>query len=487
MNDSPNVPEPAGEKAPSPGRAAGAPNAPNGSNGHGTPAGRAAVRSGLADRRNPVLVRLGAFATGVRRVLFRDPLGTFLFLASIALTVTFFLLLGSIKPSSNGKEVPLSTVQNLADKNHVASAVLLDHDARVEVTTRPSAPALNANGSAVTRTVPVLFTKGKHKGKPTGQTETTEPPSGQIQELWAAYPASGRPDPAAVGGTPPRRRHGDRRTAARQGHAPDHRPVPDPDPDPGLPLLAVHEGDGRRRRGRDRGLLRVHRQGQEEGQGHARQDHLRRRRRRRRGGGRAQGDTRLPRRSEQVPGGRRGRAEGRAAGRASRHRQDAARQGGRRGSRRDVLLDLGLGLRRVARRRRRGPRPRPVRQSAQDRAGDHLHRRVRRRGAQARRRHRPGQRRARADAEPDPRRDGRLLRRRRACRDGRHQPPGHPRPGAATPWPLRPAGRGRRARRARAPRDPAPARRASGRSARTPRWRRLRARRPASAAPSSRT
>ncbi len=149
------------------------------------------MRSGLAHRRNPVLVWLGAFATGVRRALFRDPLGTFLLLASIALTVTFFLLLGSIKPSSSGKEVPLSTIQNLADKKQAASAVLLDHDARVEVTTRPSAPVLNANGSAVTQTVPVLFTKGKHKGKPTGRTETTEPPSGQIQELWAAYPASG--------------------------------------------------------------------------------------------------------------------------------------------------------------------------------------------------------------------------------------------------------------------------------------------------------
>ncbi len=190
MNDSPKVPEPAGEEGPSPKAAAGN-GAAKGSNGHGTPAGRAAVRSGLADRRNPVLVRLGAFGNGVRRVLFRDPLGTFLFLASIALTVTFFLLLGSIKPSSSGTEVPLSTVQNLADKNHVASAILLDHDARVEVTTRPSAPALNANGSAVTQTVPVLFTKGKHKGKPTGRTETTEPPSGRIEELWAAYPASG--------------------------------------------------------------------------------------------------------------------------------------------------------------------------------------------------------------------------------------------------------------------------------------------------------
>ena len=49
--------------------------------------------------------------------------------------------------------------------------------------------------------------------------------------------------------------------------------------------------------------------------------------------------------------------------------------------------------------------------------------------------------------------------RRRPRRDGRHQPPRHPRPRAAAPGALRPPGRDRRARRARAPGDPAPARR----------------------------
>ena len=54
---------------------------------------------------------------------------------------------------------------------------------------------------------------------------------------------------------------------------------------------------------------------------------------------------------------------------------------------------------------------------------------------------RPGQRRARADAEPAAGRDGRLRRRRRRLRDGRDQPPRHPRPGAAAAGPLRPPGR----------------------------------------------
>jgi cell division protease FtsH len=157
-----------------------------GSNGH-SPAAAKVVRSGLANRRNPVLARTADFFSASRKFLLRDPMSLFLLIASIALAITFFVLLGAIKPGSSGTKVPLSTVQNLASKHNVASAVLLDHDARVEVTTKPSAPALNANGEAITQTVQV---KNK-KGKPTGKTETVEPPSGQILALWAAYPASG--------------------------------------------------------------------------------------------------------------------------------------------------------------------------------------------------------------------------------------------------------------------------------------------------------
>ena len=51
-----------------------------------------------------------------------------------------------------------------------------------------------------------------------------------------------------------------------------------------------------------------------------------------------------------------------------------------------------------------------------------------------------GQRRARADAQPDPHRDGRVHRHRGRGRAGRHQPAGDPRPGAAAPGTLRPPG-----------------------------------------------
>ena len=118
-------------------------------------AGAARVRSGLAHRRNPVLVRLGDFAQAARRIALRDPISLFLLLASVVLAIAFATLLGDIKPASTGSEVPISTVQSLAHHHQIATATLLDHDSRVQVTTKPS--------------------------------EAT----GVAQRLWAAYPASG--------------------------------------------------------------------------------------------------------------------------------------------------------------------------------------------------------------------------------------------------------------------------------------------------------
>ena len=68
--------------------------------------------------------------------------------------------------------------------------------------------------------------------------------------------------------------------------------------------------------------------------------------------------------------------------------------------------------------------------------------------------HQRRQRRARADAQPDPHRDGRLRARHERDRPRRHEPPGDPRPGAAAPGPLRPAHRGPAARPQRPRRDP---------------------------------
>ncbi len=384
----------------------------------------AQVRSGLAQKRNPAFVTLGALAVGARRIVFRDKIALFLLVASAALLIAFFSLLGAIGPSSHGSQLPISRVLSLADHRQIATATLLDHDSRVQIT-------LKAQAGATTTTA---------------GTATPGP-----LEYWAAYPASGVQTQQLLQSLA---HSGAVVTVDQQaGKAP--RAILVQFLIPILLLVCLfallHALRRRRRRRRDRRLLRVHRQGQAQGQGHARPRHVRRRGGRRRGGGRAARDPRLPRRPLALSERGRGGAEGRAARRPARHRQDAARQGGRGRGRRRLLLAVGLGLRRVARRRRRRARARPLPQGAQDRARDHLHRRVRRRRAQARRRHRPGQRRARADAQRAARRDGRLLRRRRPGRDGRHQPPRHPRPRAAAPRALRPAGDDRRARRARAP------------------------------------
>jgi hypothetical protein len=99
----------------------------------------------------------------------------------------------------------------------------------------------------------------------------------------------------------------------------------------------------------------------------------------------------------------------RAARRRARLRQDAAGEGDRGRGGCAVLLDLRLGLRRDVRRRRREPRARPVQAGQGIVALHHLPRRDRRRRSAPRRRVQPGRaRRARADAQRDPRRDGRL-------------------------------------------------------------------------------
>jgi cell division protease FtsH len=154
-------------------------------------AGKATVRSGLAHRRNPVLAFLGELAAGARRLILRDPLSLFLLLASIGLAIAFGLLLGSIAPSSLGRQVPISTVQQLAAQHEVGGATLLDHDNRVELTTSANTPLLRADGALPQ--LPAAVRKAVKVGKKT-KVVTTHPvyvgPTG-AQVVWAAYPASG--------------------------------------------------------------------------------------------------------------------------------------------------------------------------------------------------------------------------------------------------------------------------------------------------------
>jgi cell division protease FtsH len=167
---------------------------------------RPQVRSGLAQKRNPALATAGAFAVGLRKFVFRDKLALFLVLASAALAITFFVLLGSIGPSSHGAELPISRVITLAEHKQLSTATLLDHDDRVEIALKTPGSGGDAAGGApaggASATGSTTAGAAAPPGTATGGTTTaggttnstsstaTLPSSAQL-EYWAAYPASG--------------------------------------------------------------------------------------------------------------------------------------------------------------------------------------------------------------------------------------------------------------------------------------------------------
>src|SRR5262249_15765263 len=69
------------------------------------------------------------------RFLKRDPLSTFLLIASVVLLVVFFSLLGSLSSEGSGRKVPLSIATELAEGELLRSATLLDYDHQVVVET----------------------------------------------------------------------------------------------------------------------------------------------------------------------------------------------------------------------------------------------------------------------------------------------------------------------------------------------------------------
>jgi cell division protease FtsH len=77
------------------------------------------------------LKRAGEVGRGGVRALTRDPLSSFLLLASVGLAIAFFALLGSLRPQGEGQQVALTNITTLANSQRVRSAVLLDHDHQV--------------------------------------------------------------------------------------------------------------------------------------------------------------------------------------------------------------------------------------------------------------------------------------------------------------------------------------------------------------------
>jgi len=144
---------------------------------------KATVSSGLAHRRNPVLVRLQAIGAGTARIALKDPLSLMLLTCAIILAVAFATLLGSIRPSSSGRQVPLTAVEALAKGHEISTATLLDHDDRVELTTTLTAPVIPPSG--------ILPTTTSASEKASVTTGLSPEGGGVAQQLWAAYPASG--------------------------------------------------------------------------------------------------------------------------------------------------------------------------------------------------------------------------------------------------------------------------------------------------------
>ncbi|MGK2939323.1 MAG: ATP-dependent zinc metalloprotease FtsH [Solirubrobacteraceae bacterium] len=101
--------------------------------------------------------------SGILRFLRKDPLALLLLAASIGLAITFFSLLNSIKPESPGRGVALTTIQRLSDAEQIKQAVLLDHDDRVVVRTRPGDllwAAYPASGSETSQLIRTLDRNG---------------------------------------------------------------------------------------------------------------------------------------------------------------------------------------------------------------------------------------------------------------------------------------------------------------------------------------
>jgi cell division protease FtsH len=90
--------------------------------------------TGLQRKHSPVrraAQSLSATVSAAARTIGRDPLSVFLLAASVALTIAFFTLLGSLRPQAQGQQVALTNVITLANAQRIRSAVLLDHNHQV--------------------------------------------------------------------------------------------------------------------------------------------------------------------------------------------------------------------------------------------------------------------------------------------------------------------------------------------------------------------
>ena len=249
-----------------------------------------------------------------------DPLATAFAALAAVLLVVFVVLLGATGPGSRGAELPYTAVQRMAAQGQIRTATQLDYDHRLLVTDRAGKDGWTtypATGALQDQLLQQLGAKGADVAVDSQSGKQARRLIVQVllpililAALFALFMRLSQQSDAGGMGSFSRWRG--RRSAIGPGNE-------------GGPSFR-----GRRRRGQ-----------------------------RRRG---AAGAVRPAALAGALRGAGRAAAEGRAARRPARHGQDAAGpRDGRRGARR-VLLGLRRRVRGVARRRRRGAHPRPVRQ-----------------------------------------------------------------------------------------------------------------------------
>jgi cell division protease FtsH len=124
------------------------------------------------------LERIRGFFASIGKFLARDLLSTFLLVASIVLLVLFFTLIGSLGAEGSGRNVPLSTVEKLAEGSRIREAELLDYDHQVVVTTDTGIQLYADYPSDGSATQELLHHLGKH-----GAIVSFNPQSGKSERV----------------------------------------------------------------------------------------------------------------------------------------------------------------------------------------------------------------------------------------------------------------------------------------------------------------
>ena len=201
-------------RAPADATAAGRPTAP------ARPRRRAAVRSGLAHRRNPVLVALGDFCSAVRGERVQRPAR-----AVPAARVdrpgdhVRCCCSGRSSRAAPGRRCRSAPCRSSPEQHQIATAVLLDHDNRVEV---DDATARRSHGDGDAARDADGGEGGHDGGSGSGATKRqrsrrADRPAARrtSSELWAAYPASGAQTQQLLRELLRRRRDGRRSISSR--------------------------------------------------------------------------------------------------------------------------------------------------------------------------------------------------------------------------------------------------------------------------------